>query len=573
MATAMLLLAALLAACGGTQTGGAPTAAPADAPTTAPADAPTTAPSTGATGGTLRVGRTAPPDSLNPGSAYLTEAGDILELVYDALISINLRNEPVPQLAREFSVSDDGTVWTFNLHEGAMWHDGQPVTSADVAFTYNMIMQYEAFGLLKDYTSLITSIETPDPATVVITFEGPVANTDERFSAIPILPQHIWEQFPDEAAALEFENTEMIGSGPFRMTEYRPGEFTRLASVKDHYLTPPKIDEIIFRVFGNPDAMVQAFRAGEVDLIDPPSTVIRVLQNEPNVTVEIGNSLSLTDIIFNVTEAENCPPEADGGKCTGHPALRDVRVRQALAHATDKQQIIDVLVLGLGDPGLGLVMPGHGDAFNDTLQDYAYDPARANQILDEAGYADTNSDGVREMPGDPNTPLELRFNYPNDQFASEGPRLGELLTAMWSEIGIRINVVPLDADALTSVCCPAFDFDIIFWGWSAGVDPSSLLVILTTENIPTGVSETGYSNPEYDELYNQQQVTADREERRALLFQMQEIIHRDVPYIIPYYPQNVNAFRSDRFRGWVIDPEGRLDLFNPISYTVIEPVQ
>ncbi len=220
------------------------------------------------------------PNSLNPGAGYLSESFDIYTLVYDTLISTDLRNQPQPQLAKEFTVAADGKTWTFKLHEGAMWHDGKPVTSEDVAFTYNMIRNFEAFALLKDYTTLIEKIETPDPATVVIVFEGPVANTDERFSAVPILPKHIWEQFKDEQSAVEFENLEMIGSGPFTLAEFKPGEFTRLKAKKDHYLTPPKIDEVIFRVFGNDDAMVQALKTGEVELIEPQNTVVRALRSE-----------------------------------------------------------------------------------------------------------------------------------------------------------------------------------------------------------------------------------------------------------------------------------------------------
>jgi len=575
---AAAIAAMLLAACGAPQasTPSAPPqaegAAPVE-PTAAPAPdaAATDAPQTATSGGTLRIGRTAAPDSLNPGVWYLAEAYEIIFLVYDSLIATNLRNQAVPQLAREWSVAEDGKTWTFKLHEGAKWHDGTPLTAEDVVFTYQMIQGFDSFGLIKDYTTLIERVEAPDPTTVVIAFEDTVANTDERFSGVPILPKHIWEQFESEQEALEFENLEMIGSGPFRMAEYRPGEFTRLTAVKDHYLSPPKIDEVIYRVFGNDDAMVQALRTGEVDLIIPPETVIRTLQNDPNIRVEIGDALSLTDIIFNVTEPENCPPE--DGQCTGHPALRDVRVRQALAHATDKQQLIDVVKLGLASPGLGLVMPGHGEAFHAELQDYAYDVARANQILDEAGYADTDGDGVREMPGDPSRPLRLRFSYPSDQFGADGTRFAETLSAMWREAGVELNVQPLEADALTSVCCPAFDFDVILWGWGAGVDPASLLYILTTEQIPTGVSETGYSNPEYDALYEQQLVTVDREQRKELLFKMQEIIMRDVPYIIPYYGQAVEAYRADRFQGWVIDPEGVLALSDRISLVEITPVQ
>jgi peptide/nickel transport system substrate-binding protein len=404
-----------------------------------------------------------------------------------------------------------------------------------------------------------------------------VANTIERFSAISILPKHIWSKFidpknpADSKAAVEFENTEIIGSGPFKMAEYKPGEFTRLTAVKDHYLNPPKIDEVIFRVFGNGDAMVQALRTGEVDLIQVPNnTIVRSLQGDATVKVVIGNQRSLTDIIFNVTDPANCPK--DVGKCTGNPALRDVKVRQALSYATDKQQLIDTVLLGLGTPGLSLVMPAQGDGYASEVQDYAFDPAKANALLDEAGYKDSDGDGVREMPGDPTKPLKLRYSYPSDQ-NQNGQRFFELLRDMWKQVGVQIDLTPLQADALTAACCPAFDYDVINWGWSAGVDPSSLLNVPTTAEIPTGTSESGYSNPEYDQLYTQQQVTVDAKARGEMLHKMQALLVRDVPYIIPYYAQNVEAYRSDRFQGFVIDPDGLLELINRRTIVGVSPIK
>src|SRR4029078_8066161 len=172
-------------------------------------------------------------------------------------------------------------------------HDGQPLTAEDVAFTFNMIKGFESFALIKPYTSLLAKAEAPDARTAVLTFEHPVANTDERFSGVYILPKHIWEKFKDEKAATEFKNLEMIGSGPFKLAEFKAGGFTRLTSVKDYYLTPSKIDEVIYKVYTNDDAMVQAFKTGEVDVIIPPNNVVRTLQSEPNVKVEIGKQLSL----------------------------------------------------------------------------------------------------------------------------------------------------------------------------------------------------------------------------------------------------------------------------------------
>jgi peptide/nickel transport system substrate-binding protein len=233
-----------------------------------------------------------------------------------------------------------------------------------------------------------------------------------RLSVIYILPEHIWEKFKDEKAATEFENTEMIGSAPFKMEQYKQGEFTKLLANKEHFAGAPKIDEVIFKTYANPDALVQALKAGEVDMISElPNTTIASLKNESNIKVESGESRDLRDIYFNIVDKQHCPKDA---KCTGHPALKDVKVRQAQAHAIDKQQLIDVALLGLGTPGLGLVPASMGDWFNGSLQDYPYDPEKAKQILEEASYKDTDGDGIREMPGGPKQPLKFRFNIPSD---------------------------------------------------------------------------------------------------------------------------------------------------------------
>ena len=126
---------------------------------------------------------------------------------------------------------------------------------------------------------------------------------------MPILPKHIWEKFKDEKAATEFENLDMIGSGPFKLAEFKSGEFTRLTAEKDHYLTPPKIDEVIFKVYKNDDAMVQALKTGEVDLISPPNTVVRHCRASRISRSRSASRSSLTDIIFNTTDPKNCPKE------------------------------------------------------------------------------------------------------------------------------------------------------------------------------------------------------------------------------------------------------------------------
>ena len=149
------------------------------------------------------------------------------------------------------------------------------------------------------------------------------------------------------------------------------------------------------------------------------------------------------------------------------------------------------------------------------------------------------------MPGGGN-PLEYRLNWAND--STNNARIAELLKETWEQIGVRVQPQALDPDALTAVCCPTFDFDIILWGWGSDPDPGFLLSVHLTDEIPTGNSETGYSNPEFDALFAQQATALDPEARKAIIWQMQEILHNDVAYIIPFYEQAVQAYRTRPFQ-------------------------
>lgn len=550
----LLCLALALAACG-----------PAGAPT---GDEPVV----------LRVGIGGAPDSRNPGNGYLTEAYDLYELVYDTLISIDFAANYHPELAESWTGSDDGLTWTFTLREGAVFSDGTPLTAEDVAFTLLAYRDWESFGYLSGYAAYFADVQAPDERTVVLTLSEPIGNLESQLVFCYILPRHIWEPFAgDLDAALEFENEQMIGSGPFRLIEYRQGEFYRLEANHEHYLNPPVIDEVIFRTYANQDALVQALRAGEVDMItELPNTVVASLRNEANISLHHGASRGFRDYIFNLSSPESCPVD-DGGVCSGHPALRDLVVRQAMAHAIDKQQLIDVALLGLGAPGLGLVPVALGDFFAADLQDYPFDLELANRLLDEAGYLDTNNDGIRECPAGMDCggrQLDIVMQIPSD--LSSGPREAELLSAWWAQIGIRMTPQVLEPDTVTANCCPAFDFDMLMWGWASDPDPSFILSILTSQEIPTGLSETAYSNPEYDRLFAAQAVELDDARRVQLVHEMQRIMLEDLPYIIPYYDEEVQAFRSDRFTGWPVPAEGSGDLLylqDPLSLTVVRPVR
>lgn len=557
----MLVIALSVSACGGRAV---PTSAPAG---TGEEEAPVV----------LRVGLPGFPDSQNPGNAWLTEATDLVELVYSSLVKMDFAGNYYPDLAQSWSVSDDGLAWTFVLEPEAVWSDGTPVTAEDVAFTLLAYKEWADFGYMSGYTKHMADVQATDEHTVAITLDTPVPNFESQVMYTYILPKHIWEPFAgDLDAAVAFENAEMVGSGPFRLKEFQQGEHYRLSANPDYYNGRPAIDEVIFQAYANEDALVQALRAGELDMItEIPPTVVGSLRGDPNITVGTGTSRGLRDYIFNLSSPEICPVD-DGGVCSGHPALRDQVVRQAMAHAVDKQQIVDVAELGLATPGLGLVPAALGKFYASDLQDYAFDIPLANKMLDEAGYLDSDGDGIRECPAGMDCggrQLDIVMQIPSD--ITSGPREAELLSTWWGDIGIRMTPQILEPDTVTANCCPTFDFDMLMWGWTSDPDPTFIMSILNSEEIPTGMSETAYTNPEYDRLFAAQAVEMDEPTRLSMVHEMQRLMLEDLPYIIPYYQAEVQAFRNDRFTGWPLPAEGSnqiLYLQDPLSLRVVEPV-
>jgi peptide/nickel transport system substrate-binding protein len=551
------MLALVLAACG---------------TTTSPSTSGSAGASASGTGGTVRIGIGGYPDSLNPGIGELTEAYTLYELMYDTPISISNEGKYEPELAKSWSVSDDGLTWSLELVDNAKFHDGTPLTSEDLKFTIELYRDTPDYPYLSSYPDVFKKVEAPDPTHLTITTSAPVGNFESRMAFIYVLPKHIWEKVDDPVA---FKNPEMIGSGPFKLVENKRGEFTRLAANKEYWNGAPNVDEVIFQTYKNADARVAALTNGDIDMITEfPTTAVPTLQNAENVKVVVNDPVSgtLRDVFFNLVPPEDCP-DVKKAVCSGHPALRDLAVRKALAMAVDKEQIITVAQGGLATPGLTLVPIGLGDFYASDVSDYPFDVDAANTMLEEAGYKDADGNGVRECLPDQDCPtgdLTFRFYYPTD--IDTGPREADELQGMWDAIGVKIEIQGIDSNALIPICCPGFDYDIILWQWGSDPDPAFLLGVPTCTEVATGFNETGYCNPEYDAMYKAQGVEPDHAARVEIIHQMQQLLVDDVVYVVPYYLKSVEAYRTDRFSGWW---EGATTwgMEDPSSLTVIRPVQ
>jgi peptide/nickel transport system substrate-binding protein len=525
---------------------------------------------------TFTVGITTDVDSLNPFIGIVAEAYEVYQVMYDYLVGYSQKDfSPVPELAESWTVSEDGLTWTFKIRQGAKWSDGQPVTARDAAYTFNRIMKGTFEQTNYPYTDNLKSVTATDDTTLVMVAKEP-SPTMLRM-AIPILPEHIWKDISAKEVETFENDTDAVGSGPFVLEERRTGQFTRLRANKSYWGGAPKIDELVFRPFNNADALLQALKKGEIDFADDLDPApFNSLKNTPGITAVAADYPGFNELAFNTGAAlDTGEPIGDG-----HPALKDKRVRQAIAHAIDRQALVDRVLQSYGSPAFGVIpslykdlhfAPGDGQGFDFNL-------GTANQLLDQAGYRDTNGDNVREMP---NGGQPLRFRLFARQESGESQQSAQFIKGWLRDIGIATDVRVVEANRLTEIIGQG-EFDMFEWGWVVEPDPNYQLSTFTCGSrsyksggtVTANLSDSFYCNPAYDKLYEQQAVTIDPARRAQIVKDMQRMLYEDAPYVVTYYYDDLQAYRSDRLAGFVPQPDpGGVLLFQygTYSYTNIGP--
>jgi peptide/nickel transport system substrate-binding protein len=516
-----------------------------------------------------RIGTTQDYDGFNPFSSWSGITWDTFRLTYDFLTWYDSEYRPAPDLATSWETSEDGLTWTFTIREGMTWHDGEPLTAADVAFTYNLVLETEHWAYIQ-YLTGVEEVAAPDATTVVIRTAKPNAGMLALY--IPILPEHVWKDADKDDLDSE-KNLPLVGSGPFQLAETEKGRWIKLVPNRAYPAElggPPTVDELYYVISTNTDAMIQDYKAGNLDaIVDWPASYFESLKAEPGTTVVAAPAIGFHELGFNCWEDE---------ASKGDPLLRDVAIRQAVHWAIDKEKINALAMGGLAVPGTSLISPVQGVWHYEVPADqrYEHDPERAMQILDDAGYADRDGDGVREnRQGEP---LDFRLvvlnEYVEDQAAAK------LIVDWCADVGIKLRLDQKDEGAFGDEVYDDADYDMFIWSWGGDIDPGFMLSTFTTGQI-LNWGDSQYSNPEYDRLYVEQAQAIDPADpentdlRRAVTDQMQAILYRDNPYIVLWYNLNLQAFRTDRWTGYVPAPgDGGAPLWNMLrdTYIDLEPV-
>ncbi len=488
---------------------------------------------------TMRIGIVTEPDTTSPFIATLLAYDIIDNHVYDDLIEYDDDLNPVGGLAEDWSVDEEGLVWTFNLKEGIKWFDGEEFTADDVVWTYNTLVEGEYPQSVQ--LDGITNTEKVDDYTVEVYTEEPKA--DMEAIRVSIMPEHIYGEKSLEELNT-FTEEAPVGTGPFKLVEWEQGQFLRFEANDNYFMGAPHVDELVYVVFANTDTLMSALTTGEIDAVTSvANNQIDMLNDDPDIEVVQALGRNFTELGFNCWDS----PESKG-----NPLMLDYNIRLAADYAIDKEQIVEIALNGLGTPGTSLLPPSIGDWHWDPGDEkHGYDPEKAKEILEDAGYTDTDGDGIRE-DADGNK-LDFRFAVISS-YGEAYVKAAGIIQKNLQEVGINTEISTMDGGAQADLIYDQnFDTDMYIWGWGAELDPSLKLSVLLTEQIGKR-SDCFWSNEEYDELYYEQINQVDREERLETVHEMQKIVYEETPYSILYYSDSVEAYRTDKFEGWTRVP-------------------
>ena len=457
--------------------------------------------------------------------------------VYSALVRVDHAGVITGDLAERWEINPDGSTYTFHLRPGIVWHDGEKFTAADVKFSLE-----NANGKLHPYRGALNAIdhvEARDDNTVVLRLKHPQASLLISLSNFVgcILPRHIWE---GKNLTRDPHNLNPIGTGPFKFVEFQPGDHILYAK-NPHYFLPglPAADEVMFRIIPDPSARIAAFEQGEIDMIYSsalPASAIDGLRKLPGVSLKFSQiQQSGYQAYINM---RNAP-------------FSDRRVRQALAFAIDRAFIrATVFPGGLAANMVGPLAPT-SPLCNKALKDYPLDPARAEALMDDAGFK-RGADGTR---------FSLRYLYASADLPAN--KIGDIMARNLAAVGIKVILRPLDRGTVLQVAFVAKEFDMVAGSFSLGPDPDIGVERFYNSNnifdIPF-VNNSPYINPEVDALFDQQRVQTDPARRKAIYDRIQEIVWEDIP-VFPFCAYSLPGVVHDDVTGVYLEHSSLLEDF------------
>ena len=493
-------------------------------------------------GGTLVLSIGSDPKSFNPVIAKETSTTAVTGYLFDGLTATDgVTLEIKPALAESWQHDASGTIWTFHLRRNVRWHDGIPFTAADVVFTFNrLIFNPDIPTSSRDIFQIgdkPMAVEKLDDHTVRFILPKPFAPF-LRLLGQEIMPKHVLEE---AVAAQRFSSTwgintpprKIVGTGPFRMDEYRMGERIIFSRNPDYWKKDadgnhlPYLDRIVLTIVADPNMALLKFRAGEIDAVTVRGqdfAVLKPLEHKQNFTLwEIGPSLGSDFLILNQSPTSKLP---DVEKAW----FSDRRFRQAIAHSIDRQAVIRNVYAGFGIPQDGPLNTSYGFFYNPKIHRYPYNPAVARQLLQEAGFA------LRQGVLFDRTGKKVVFSLITNSNNNERIQIGSIIQDDLKKLGITVNLLPLDFNTLVTKLTSTRDWEAVIIGLTGVIDPHGEKNVwhssgqLHVWNPHPGNAATAWER-EVDMLFERGAVELDPAKRKQIYNRWQEIACEELPFI------------------------------------------
>lgn len=484
-------------------------------------------------GGVYRLGSASSIDSLNPFVAFQEDAYSTFEIIYPYLVQYNSSLQFVPDFARSWQESDGGRVWTFHTQPNAKWSDGKPLTAADAAWTYSTILKFQNGPTANTAGDVahMKSATAPNATTVVITYKQPVANVLSQLQQVPILPEHVWAKYAagNGKALTTFTNpAPIVSGGPFTLVKYTPKQIVLFKRNPRFYGPKPHIDGLGLQFFGTYDAEITALKSGQLDGIEvvPPTSVADLKKAGFVVRESPGDYFD--DFIINSN------PQQDAS----HKELLNPLLRQAFDDAIDRAQIVKTSLLGYGQAGSSIIPPATGHWNDPSVKPATFSLAKANALLNQAGYK-MGPNGVRTADGHP---MSYQVIMPADTTGGYGDRSFAIIQGDFQKIGVQLNPKNLDNSAAYSAVTADHyrSFELSMWDWQPLIDPDFELSVLTCGAWNVW-NDTGYCDKSYDQLYQAQGATMAPAQRQHVVYEMQQMIATQRPYLVIDYADLIEA--------------------------------
>lgn len=463
--------------------------------------------------------------TLLPVLASDSASSDINSLVYNGLVRYSKDLTIEGELAESWEVSDDNLTITFHLRKDVRWHDGAPFTSADVKFNYELYIDPKVPTSYAEAFKQVKSVDTPDPYTFVAHYEKPYAPALIRWG-MPVHPKHLLEGQDITKSPLA---RKPVGTGPFKLAEWQAGEKIVLESNPDYFEGRPYINRIVYRIIPDPSTQFLELQTGSIDFMgllplqfdrqtDTPA--FRRLFNKYRYL-----SFGYTYLGYNLKR----------------PMFQDKRVRQALSYAINKQEIIDGVLLGYGVAATGPYKPDTW-VYNPNVPRYDYNPEKARALLAEAGWRDSDGDGVLDKDGQ-----AFSFTIVTNQGNDLRAKTGEIIQRRFKKVGVQVDLRIIEWATFLKEFINPGNFDATILAWSGGPEPDSYNVWHSSKTGPRELNFIGFKNAEVDQLLEDGRRVFDLQQRKIYYDRFQEILAEEQPYTFLYVVEALPAV-SKRFR-------------------------